>query len=113
MDIADIDTTGFELGMPTHVDMLKHQCHMLSNENDQFRRDLAKARRNIQKLVDINQNLQAQITVEHRRANEAYVEYIHLMNMARCKYGIDLTRDGYDLDPIEQVKRREASSDQG
>lgn len=101
----NIDTTGFEQGMPTREEMLEHQCHLLSNENDQLRRDLALANRNISKLVEINQELQAQIAVEHKRANSAYVEYVHLMNTARCSYGIDLTRDGFALSPREQVKR--------
>ncbi|MCF1487612.1 hypothetical protein LZ838_09580 [Pseudomonas sp. AA27] len=102
----DIDTAGFELGMPTHVEMLEHQCHMLCNENDQLRRALAKAQRNINKLVEINQDLLAQIAVEHRRANGAYVEYVHLMNYARCRYGIQLDKDGYAADPHEQVRSR-------
>ncbi|MNH33250.1 hypothetical protein D3C81_178580 [compost metagenome] len=101
----DIDTTGFELGMPTQEEMLEHQCHLLCNENDQLRRDLVQANRNISKLVEINQDLQAQITAEHKRANCAYVEYVHLMNMARCAYGIDLTRDGFAFNPREQVKK--------
>lgn len=103
----DIDTTGFELGMPTREEMLEHQSHMLCNENDQLRRELAKAKRNIEKLVEINQGLQEQIAVEFRRANGAYVEYVHLMNMARCRYGIDLTRDGYDLDPRKNLSKKE------
>lgn len=100
----DIDTAGFELGMPTHVEMLEHQCHMLCNENDQLRQALAKAQRNINKLVEINQDLHAQIAVEQRRANSAYVEYVGLMNHARCRYGIQLDKDGYAADPHEQVK---------
>ena len=103
----DIDTTGFELGMPTREEMLEHQSHMLCNENDQLRRELAKAKRNIEKLVEINQGLQEQIAAEFRRANGAYVEYVHLMNMARCRYGIDLTRDGYDLDPRKNLSKKE------
>ncbi|WGV20408.1 hypothetical protein QIY50_24630 [Pseudomonas putida] len=101
----DIDTTGFELGMPTREEMLEHQCHLLCNENDLLRHDLAQANRNINKLVQINQDLQAQIAVEHKRANCAYVEYVHLMNTARCSYGIDLTRDGFALNLGELVKR--------
>ncbi|WP_332774443.1 hypothetical protein [Pseudomonas sp. ESBL1] len=103
----DIDTAGFELGMPTREEMLEHQSHILCNENDQLRRELAKAKRNIEKLVEINQRLQEQIAVEFRRANGAYVEYVHLMNMARCRYGIDLTRDGYDLDPRKNLSKKE------
>jgi FtsZ-binding cell division protein ZapB len=102
----DIDTTGFELGMPTRVEMLDHQCHMLCNENDQLRQALANAQRNINKLVEINQELHAQIAVEQRRANSAYVEYVGLMNHARCRYGIELDKDGYAADPYKQVKAR-------
>lgn len=104
----DIDTDGCEHGMPTLDEMLEHQCHLLCNENDQLRWELAKAQRNIEKLVEINQSMQEQIAVELRRANEAHVEYVHLMNMARCRYGIDLTRDGYDIDPREHLKSRSA-----
>ncbi|WP_157763477.1 hypothetical protein [Pseudomonas mosselii] len=103
----NIDTTGFELGMPNRFEMLEHQCNMLCNENDTLRRALARAQRNINKLVEINQTLGLQISLEQKRANSAYVEYVHLMNMARCSYGIDLSRDGFALDPYEQAKRRD------
>lgn len=101
----DIDTSGFELGMPTRIEMLEHQSNMLCNENDSLRLELAKAQRNIAKLVEINQELQSQIAVEHRRANCAHVEYVQLMNMARCSYGIDLAGQRFAEDPREQVKR--------
>lgn len=52
-----IDDSGFELGMPSHQELLEHQCDMLCNENDELRRDLAKAKRNIEKLVEINADL--------------------------------------------------------
>ncbi|MEJ5864920.1 hypothetical protein [Pseudomonas farsensis] len=107
----DIDTNGLELGMPTRVEMLEHQSHMLCNENDALRIELAKAQQNITKLVEINQALQAQIAIEHRRANCAHVEYVHLMNTARCAYGINLANHRFAADPIEQVNRKMANSE--
>ncbi|QXH53215.1 hypothetical protein KSS94_08900 [Pseudomonas fakonensis] len=106
----DIDTSGFELGMPTRFEMLEHQSHMLCNENDALRLELARAQHNITKLVEINQALQEQIAVEHRRANCAYVEYVHLMNTARCTHGINLADHRFAADPVEQVNRILAST---
>ena len=33
-----IDDSGFELGMPTHVELLKHQCDLLCSELETTRR---------------------------------------------------------------------------
>jgi hypothetical protein len=46
-----LDDTGFELGMPTHVEMLKHQCTLLCTELETTRRDLRKAHQNIARLI--------------------------------------------------------------
>lgn len=46
-----IDDSGFELGMPTRVEMLKHQCTLLCAELETTRRDLRMARRDIAKLI--------------------------------------------------------------
>lgn len=85
----DIDTSGFELGMPTHTELLEQQCHLLCHENDQLRRELARSRRNIQKLVEINQALQGQFAAEARRANGHYVRLVHIFNRLRCSHSID------------------------
>lgn len=76
----DIDDRGFELGMPSRVEMLEHQHDMLSNENDQLRRDLARARRNITKLVEINQGLSESLADTQKRVNDLYVEYVQERN---------------------------------
>jgi len=51
----DIDTTGFELSMPTLHELLQQQCSMLCHENEHLRIELTKTRFNIQKLIEINQ----------------------------------------------------------
>ena len=70
----NIDDSGFELGMPSHQELLEHQCNMLCHENDELRQDLIKARRNIEKLVEINANLTARLRTLHLQQNQGYVE---------------------------------------
>lgn len=50
----DIDSTGFEHGMPTQVEMPEQQSHLLMAENDDLQAQLARAQANITKLVEIN-----------------------------------------------------------
>ncbi|WP_313364505.1 hypothetical protein [Pseudomonas sp.] len=66
----EIDDRGFELGMPSHLELLEHQCNMLCNENDELRRDLAKAKRNIEKLVEINAALTVSIRTLHEQQSQ-------------------------------------------
>ncbi len=89
--MMDIDTTGFEHGMPSKIEMLEHQCHLLSGENDVLRRELALAQANINKLVSINQGLNSQITAEFLRANGSHVRLVQIGNRLRCCHGIDIT----------------------
>lgn len=46
-----IDDGGFELGMPTHEEMLKHQCDLLCAELETTRQDLRSAHQNIARLI--------------------------------------------------------------
>ena len=46
-----IDDSGFELGMPTPVEMLRHQCTLLCAELETTRLDLRKAHKNIDRLI--------------------------------------------------------------
>lgn len=86
----DIDDTGLELAMPSRLETLQHQCNLLCTENDQLHRDLAQALRNIEKLVEINQNLQAQVSAESKRANLAHVQHVVIMNRLRTEHSIDI-----------------------
>ena len=87
----DIDTTGFENGMPSQIDMLEHQCHLLSGENDALRLELAAAHQNLSKLIDINQALNNQMVSESLRANGSHVRIVQIGNRLRCNHGIDIT----------------------
>lgn len=47
----DIDTTGFEFGMPTRLEMLEQQSLLMQAEFEQAADALTKARADIQRLV--------------------------------------------------------------
>jgi len=49
-----IDDSGFELGMPTPVEMLKHQCDLLCVKLETTRRDLRRAHKSIAGLIIMN-----------------------------------------------------------
>ena len=87
----DIDTPGFEYGMPSQIEMLEHQCHVLSGENDTLRLQLASAHQNLEKLIDINQALNNQVVSESLRANGSHVRIVQIGNRLRCNHGIDIT----------------------
>lgn len=71
-DVQDylIDDSGFELGMPTHVEMLQHYNRLLEAELDTTRRDLRRAHKNIAGLIvmyrDSSKELAA-LKLEHER----------------------------------------------
>ena len=65
-----IDDSGFELGMPTHVEMLKHYCSMLEAELDTPRQDLRRAHKTIAGLIVMNRDGSKELAVlkiEHER----------------------------------------------
>ena len=65
-----IDDSGFELGMPTHLELLKHQCDLLCSELETTRRDLRRAHKTIAGMIvmyrDCTKELAA-LKVEHER----------------------------------------------
>lgn len=87
----DIDTTGFESGIPSQIEMLDHQCHLLSGENDVLRLELALARQNLRKLIVINQALNDQVTAESLRASGSHIRLVQIGNRLRCCHGIDIS----------------------
>ncbi|WP_429386235.1 hypothetical protein [Pseudomonas sp. YL-218 TE3947] len=65
-----IDDMGFELGMPTHAEMLQHYNCLLEAELETTRRDLRKAHRNIAGLIVMyrdNSKELAALKLEHER----------------------------------------------
>jgi len=73
-----IDDSGFELGMPTHVEMLKHQCDLLCAELETTRRDLRKAHKNIAGLIVMYRESSTELSalkVEHRRVQWRLSEF--------------------------------------
>ncbi|CAI8817600.1 hypothetical protein [Pseudomonas sp. IT-P218] len=65
-----IDDLGFELGMPTPVEMLKHQCTLLCAELETTRYDSQKAHRDIARLIVMYRDSSTELAalmVEHDR----------------------------------------------
>jgi hypothetical protein len=65
-----IDDSGFELGMPTHVELLKHQCDLLCSELETTRRDLRRAHQDIAGLIVMYRESSmelAALKIEHER----------------------------------------------
>lgn len=61
MDDDFIDDAGFELGMPSQVDMLKHYCCVLEAELDTTRRDLRRAHQTIGGLIVMYRELSQEL----------------------------------------------------
>ncbi|WP_327440291.1 hypothetical protein [Pseudomonas donghuensis] len=57
-----IEDDSFSLGMPTPMEMLEQHALLLQGENEQLQHDLSRARKNIEKLVAINQDQAEQIS---------------------------------------------------
>jgi septal ring factor EnvC (AmiA/AmiB activator) len=57
-----IEDDSFALGMPTPMEMLEQHALLLQGENEQLQQGLSRARKNIEKLVAINQTQADQIT---------------------------------------------------
>ena len=49
----DIDTTGFEFGIPTRLEMLEQQCLLMQSEYEQVTEMLTKAQADIKRLVSM------------------------------------------------------------
>ncbi|MGJ7513650.1 hypothetical protein ACSFE6_04850 [Pseudomonas baetica] len=51
MDDDLIDDAGFELGTPSHLELLKHQCDLLCAELETTHQNLRKAHKDIARLI--------------------------------------------------------------
>jgi hypothetical protein len=70
MTVDLIDDSGFELGLATREEMLKHQCDLLCAELETTRRDLRRAHKTIAGMIvmyrDSSMELAA-LKIEHER----------------------------------------------
>jgi hypothetical protein len=80
VDVLDdglIDESGFELGLPSLEDMLRHECDLLRAELDTTQRDLRQAHKNVAKLIVMYRGSVAELSalrVEHRRISRCLSE---------------------------------------
>jgi hypothetical protein len=79
-----IDDDSFSLGMPTPMEMLEQHALLLQGENEQLQHDLSRARKNIEKLVVINQGQAEQINLMNGRIKRltSDVSRLHVENTA-------------------------------
>jgi len=65
-----IDDSGFELGMPTREEMLKHHCDLLCAELEMTQKDMRKAHQNIARLIVMYRDSSTELAalkIEHER----------------------------------------------
>ena len=80
-----IDDDGFDLGVPTHEEMLQHQLVVMTHESEQVWQYLAKATRDIRKLTMINAGLNKQVMGLQREVRELHARL--LMETASRPHG--------------------------
>lgn len=67
-----INDSGFELGMPSVEDMLRHECDLLHSELEVTRRDLRRAHQTIGGMIVMHRELSkelAALKVEYERVS--------------------------------------------
>ena len=73
MDDDLIDTTGFELGLPSLVDMLRHERDLLQSELEVTRRDLRRAHQTIGGMIVTHREMDralAALKIDHQRLSK-------------------------------------------
>lgn len=97
-----IDDSGFELGMPSHIELLKHQCDLLCSELETTRRDLRRAHQTIAGLIvmyrDSSKELAA-LKIEHERLKWT------LSEMYRRESERETARMGYHYGDYEKREK--------
>ena len=99
MDDDLIDDSGFELGIPSHVDMLKHYCCVLEAELDTTRRDLRRAHQTIGGMIVMHRELSKELSalkVDHQRATQ------RLSQFYEADRAQEVARMGYQYGNYEQ-----------
>lgn len=78
-----INDEGFELGMPSHEEMIAHEVLLLRHENELACQQLTKAHEDMRKLVDINSALNQQVTALRQELKVARVRACLELNLNR------------------------------
>jgi hypothetical protein len=96
-----IDDSGFELGLPSREEMLKHQCDLLCSELDVTRRDLRQAHKNLAGMIcmwrDSSKDL-AKLRLEHERLRWM------LSDMYRRETELETEKFGYNYGDYTKPK---------
>lgn len=77
MDEDLIDDAGFELGLPSLEDMLRHECDLLECELEVTRRDLRRAHQTIGGMIVMHRDLSKELSVlkvDHQRVTQRLSE---------------------------------------
>jgi len=98
-----IDDSGFELGMPTRVEMLQHYCSVLEAELDTTRQDLRRAHETIAGMIvmyrDGSKELAA-LKIEHERLTWT------LSDVYRREGKREIAQMGYAYGDYSKLERR-------
>jgi hypothetical protein len=73
-----IDDSGFELGMPTHAEMLQHYNRVLEAELDMIRRDLRRAHQTIGGMIFMHGQISTELAsprIEHGRVSTSVARF--------------------------------------
>lgn len=81
-----INDEGFELGAATIEEMVQHQAVLLAHENEEAWRAVAKARADVESLVNINTQLNRQIGELHRQLREVRSRLAMEVNLHRHQF---------------------------
>ncbi|QYX51495.1 hypothetical protein K3F44_18050 [Pseudomonas sp. S07E 245] len=76
-----INEEGFELGAGTDEEMVRHQVLLLEHENEEAWRAAAKARSDVQALVEINARLNSQIGELHLQLRQVQSRLMMEVNL--------------------------------
>ncbi|WP_070415277.1 hypothetical protein [Pseudomonas lundensis] len=76
-----INEVGFELGTATAEEMVRHQVLLLEHENEEAWRAAAKARSDVQELVEINARLNSQIGELHLQLKQVQSRLMMEVNL--------------------------------
>jgi chromosome segregation ATPase len=79
------DDDGFELGLPTQLEMLSHQCHLLESELDETNSELRRCRERIATLVSMHTLAASDREVLRTQVNALEAELKQLRAQSKCQ----------------------------